>query len=591
MIRMSDVHPNDIAMRFSMFQLKEGNQNDVCIAEAKELQKSELEVHVLKSVDEFIKKNPSTKPITSSLFFNRPGLPDPNGLLSNEIFGLTKQQRSGIMGYIPLNDYFLHPLCYKKLVRLNAKFRNIVHGTKKYIINDMGELVESENGGTGLAWLKKNMDSIKLAKINMSDKIERNVDFIEVNKKTMWINKYLVIPAGYRDVNSNGEGKVEVGEINNLYASLINTCKGLKETADYGFSAAESIKGRAQELILAIYDCISGNNNSLTEGSTGLSKKLGWWKRAGEAKTTNYGARLVLSAPNLNVEYMDDIMVDIKHAAVPLQSICANMFPFMMHWLRHFFDNQFGTGQTIDIVDKSGKVHQCHVEDPYVQFSDDVIKEELTRFIEGWADRFRPVMVKVEEYKEKVAYRFKAEKFDPHNPKKLEPGEAEIVTRRITWCDLFFMAASEVCEGRAIFITRYPIDSCYNQFGALIRVKSTKETIPLYYRGKYYRFYPDIKDEDIGKDTTNAFSDTLWISNLMLKAINGDYDGDTASVKVPFTTEANDELVDFINGKANLIGFDGKCIRVTTNESIQAIFNLTRALPGTKLTPEEDIYK
>ena len=125
----------------------------------------------------------------------------------------------------------------------------------------------------------------------------------------------------------------------------------------------------------------------------------------------------------------------------------------------------------------------------------------------------------------------------------------------------------------------------------MINVKSTKDTIPIYYRGKHYRFYPDIKEEDIDTDTSNRFSDTMWISNLMLKAIGGDYDGDTVSTKAPFTSEAQDELADFIKSKANLIGFDGKCIRASTNESIQSIYNLTRALPGTKLTPTEDIYK
>ena len=589
MININDIREQSNILRFSMFPRLDG-ENDIVIKE-QEMKKSDFEIWTLKSVDEFIKKNPSTKEITSSMFFSRPGMPDPNGLLSNEIFGLTKQERSGIMGYISLNDYFLDPLCYKKLVRLNAKFRNIVHGTKSYIINDAGELVESENGGTGLSWLKKNIDSIKLAKLDMSIKVERNVDFIEANKKIMWIDKYLVIPAFYRDVDNSGEGKVAVGEINNLYASLISSCRGIKETADYGFSAAESIKGRIQELLLAIYDCIIGNNNNMTEGATGLSKKLGYFKRAGEAKTSNFGSRLVLSAPNMAVEYIDDVMVDIKHAAVPLASLLANYYPFIVNWMRHFFDNQFGTGTTIDVINKQGKVVQAHVEEPLIQFSDDVIKEEIHRFIEGWSDRFRPVMIKTEEFKEPMAYRFKAEQYDLRQPDKVETGEAPIINRRITWCDLFFIAACDICEDKPIFITRYPIDSCYNQFGALIKVKSTKDTLPIYYRGKHYQFYPDIKEEDINTDTSNRFSDTMWISNLMLKAIGGDYDGDTVSTKAPFTSEAQDELVDFIKSKANLIGFDGKCIRASTNESIQSIYNLTRTLPATKLTPTEDIYK
>lgn len=62
-----------------------------------------------------------------------------------------------------------------------------------------------------------------------------------------------------------------------------------------------------------------------------------------------------------------------------------------------------------------------------------------------------------------------------------------------------------------------------------------------------------------------------------------DFDGDTASVKGVYTKEANDELAKYINSKANYIGFDGKCIRKSSNESIQAIFDLTRVLGDTKL--------
>ena len=196
----------------------------------------------------------------------------------------------------------------------------------------------SDTGKTGIDWLKKNFQYIKLEKEDMSNKRENLINFIKDNEKTMWTDKLLVMPAHYRDVESKESGKVAVGEINNLYSSLIISCRGIKETSDYGFDTSDSIKGRIQETILAIYDCIIGNNNDMTDGGTGLSKKLGKWKRSGEAKTTNYGSRLVLSAPNMAVENIDDVMVDIKHAAVPLASLCANVFPYVINWCRSFFD-------------------------------------------------------------------------------------------------------------------------------------------------------------------------------------------------------------------------------------------------------------
>lgn len=62
-----------------------------------------------------------------------------------------------------------------------------------------------------------------------------------------------------------------------------------------------------------------------------------------------------------------------------------------------------------------------------------------------------------------------------------------------------------------------------------------------------------------------------------------DFDGDTTSQKGVYTKEANEELTKYINSKANYIGFDGKCIRSSSNEAIQAMFDLTRVLGNTKL--------
>ena len=87
----------------------------------------------------------------------------------------------------------------------------------------------------------------------------------------------------------------------------------------------------------------------------------------------------------------------------------------------------------------------------------------------------------------------------------------------------------------------------------------------------------------IGSDTSNIFIDTLNISNVFLKRITGDYDGDQVSSKGVYTKEANQEIEEFIHSKANYIGLNGKCSLITTNESIQSMYNLTKTLPGQQL--------
>lgn len=582
------MNTSDIIMRLNLIGLENGKIAAYNEAEEKS---EHLQIKLLKNPDEFIKKNPSTKEITSPIFFIKSGnlnTPNPEGLLSNEIFGLTMEERSGIFGYIDLHNYFIHPLIYKKLTRLNRKFREVVHGTKTFKITPSGDLEEDPNGKTGIKWLKANFANIKL-KSTDSDKRDIIIKFIENNRANMWMNKLIVLPAYYRDVNTESTGKISVGEINELYSSIIISVKGIKETEDYGIPVADSINGRIQELLLAVYDWFSGNSNDALEGATGLSKKLGMIRRSGLSKTADFGSRLILSAPELKVETVDE-MIDIKHAEVPLASVCANFEPYMIYHIKKFFENEFAPGSTISVIDKkNNKVVYDRIVDPMIQFSDEVIKEQMKKYIHGYSNRLIPIEVLTENNGTKLML-FKGKHTPPESILNSEENSSEdtqkiepLAGRPMTWCELFFIAANEVVKGKHILITRYPIDSMYNQFPCEVLVSTTLETEPMYFENTFYPKYPKIREDMIGKDTSNMFIDTLRFSNLHLKRIVGDYDGDQVSSKGVFTDEANEEISEFMDSKAYYIGLNGKCTFKTTNESIQSMYELTLVLDGTPL--------
>ena len=162
---------------------------------------------------------------------------------------------------------------------------------------------------------------------------------------------------------------------------------------------------------------------------------------------------------------------------------------------------------------------------------------------------------------------------------KKDTTECPLLQRPLTWCDLFYMAAVEVTEDKAVLITRYPMDQYFNQFPTKVRVSSTRKTVKMVVDGKYYPFYPDIPVDKIGTNTTNVFTDTLKISNAYLTSIVGDYDGDQVSCKSVYSMEANQELLDQINSKRHYVALDMANIMSSTNEGKQALFNLTMVLP------------
>ena len=62
--------------------------------------------------EKFVKVNELT-PVTNPVMFNSINGPTSDGLLSNEIFGITQMERSGIFSYINLGEEFIQPYYYK----------------------------------------------------------------------------------------------------------------------------------------------------------------------------------------------------------------------------------------------------------------------------------------------------------------------------------------------------------------------------------------------------------------------------------------------------------------------------------------------
>ena len=103
------------------------------------------------------------KEVTNPVFFIRNSVPTPDGLLSNEIFGITKYDRANTFAYIDLGDVFINPLIYKMWTKIDSNIKLCVHGINRFIVNDKGELViDEEKGECGVKFLQKNIDKIKL---------------------------------------------------------------------------------------------------------------------------------------------------------------------------------------------------------------------------------------------------------------------------------------------------------------------------------------------------------------------------------------------------------------------------------------------
>lgn len=569
-------------------------------------QNKHLELKPL-DVDGFIKVN-DVKEITDPVFFSSKNMPAPGGLLSNEIFGITKDDRTSIFGYIHLaGETFMHPLGYKIWCRLDKNVKLCAYEMYNFKVNkETGKLEQDPNGETGIKYLRKIIKDLKIPKTD-SDKRNVKVTFLEKYREKLFIDNFLVIPAGYRDVTTDKPGKVTVGEINEMYNAIIRDCNALKESDDYGLSLSGSLRGRIQDSIVAVYDFLAFGRDryGVESPATGLSRKLGLIRRSGMKKSFDWGARLVICTQNLRKESLSDIDVDLDSVGLPIAALCANFYPYMLYHIRKWFENNMTDTDDVLAVDpKNKKTHTVHIKDWREVYSDDRIKKELDRFMHGMSNRFVAIEAPIEENIRmpkgaKPYLIFKGYNVeDEAIIEKTKTGSSmttdglnfSIKERPLTWCDLIYMAAIEITKDKAVLITRFPVDTYWNQFPAKIKVVSTIDTEPMIVNNTFYREYPKIRIQDINKNTTNKFVDVALPNNVRLDSIGGDFDGDTVSSKGIFSIEANDEMLKEINSKKHYISLGGENSMNASKEAIQSLYNLTLVLPDDKNKLKDPVF-
>ena len=508
------------------------------------------------------------KEVTNPIIFEKGNIPTIDGLLSTEIFGINATERKTNFAYIDLKTYLIHPVIYKSLLRMNRNIEYIVQGSKNFIINDKGELIEDEEkGNTGATWLYNNWEKIKFPRNDSRIRNER-IDLLEAfDKDTIFVHYWIVIPAFSRDVNlqDSSEGKVAVHELTKMYSQLIRYASIVEKSNGFEFMI-NTTKYNMQLQLVELYDQYKGK----------IEKKHGLIKKSLMGKSVDYGVRTVISAPRIGYNRPEDMMVDSSHTGIPLYMCCSLLTPFIVHWVRNFFRRELeSTGSKYPVVGKDGKVEYVKLKNPELHFNEEYIEKAIAKFIKSPYNRFDRIELPLDgDYGNKKLYMtFTGRQYIEGEPETASP----LMQRHATWTDILYMAAYECCQDKYVYITRYPLSNITSGiFVTKISVLSTVKTVPMYVGDKVYKNYPNVDltlDESL---VPTQFTDTTNMCNLYLAAIGGDYDGDQVTLKIPFTQEANKEAELKMKEKTQILNSYGRNQRSTTNELLQTLFMLTK---------------
>ena len=511
----------------------------------------------LLQIDDFVKIN-KLKEITDPIYLEHKR-PTPNGLFSYEIFGISQYDRSTIWGYIDLGAKFLHPLAAINFKKYGSTYENIIYGLKNYRFEN-GDFIEDPDGDTGIDFLYDHYDEIKWRKTESITSTER-INFLKQGKDKLFITKFPVCPPFYRDINDNANVGIPI--INDLYKKIISQSIALKKSGNFSFFG-NLTKANVQKTLIEIFN----HWVSQTKGKNGLIRKYVM------GRNIDYGIWLVLSAPRITGERYSDMQVDFDHFGYPLHATLSMLKPFIFHGVKEFFENEFRGGNYETTDDETGDVYSVKLIEPELDFSDDFLNKKIEQFIKGHSSRFESVeLPRVAGHENEKMYMKITGRFGASN---------NLVTRNMTWTDVFYMVAVNVAANKRCIMSRYPIEHFYSVCYPKIRVMSTIETTTAEIDGIKYEHYPVVYPDT---DSSNSFVNTLSPANVYLAGMGADFDGDSTPSRAIFTDEANSDAERFSRDKKNFLNLVGKNIRTTDRDFIQLAYSLS--LP-TYLVPLDD---
>jgi len=329
----------------------------------------------LLDIDEFITKNQCRKVTSPAIFIDNKSLKfHPDGVYSEEIFGRKgSRDRMKRFGYIETNFIFIHPIGYELLTTLFGK--QVIDSLKKmedvYILKNgaIVKKVDNQNNITQVINAPEQLYNIlKEVKSTPESYKEIYEFYIEQDEKTfnrvlelldrIFINKWLIIPAGVRDIVIQPNGTYREFEISEQYRYLIDTVNQINELLQKNDKQENNNKADLDDLL----NTNDTNDNNAPEQIkklinlfylrlqkitdmllNNISGKTGLFRGSKLSKRVDHVVRLVLGH-NRNL--------DLNQVGIPWMFLIKLYEPFVVYHitknpefedLKEFFKNQIQT--------------------------------------------------------------------------------------------------------------------------------------------------------------------------------------------------------------------------------------------------------
>lgn len=447
-----------------------------------------------------------------------------NGFFSVSIFGKTgDERRNRRFSYIDIKVKIFHPVILRALIQLKKFYGDIIASKDYAIWNDEIKDFEKSTpmeGSTGFNFFVSHWKDIEFES-RPSVSREQNIILLKKYAEIAMLDKIIVIPAGLRDIELQGDGRVGEDEINEFYRKLLSLANSITDIAvNNNPEVLDRIRFSLQNTFSQLYDYLE----NMIQGKKKLM--MGKWA---SRKIFN-GTRNVITAMNTVSEELDSKgNMGFNDTIVGLYQFLKASLPISRFNIKNGFLSKVFTGPNSPVVlvnKKTLKKETVTLNHQYFDswMTDEGLEKVITSFGE---ENIRHKVLEISGYYVGLIYK------GPDNTFKLLQSIDELPDGRskddvypLTFCELLYLSVYETSVDYPVFVTRYPITG----FGSIYPSKVfLKPTVSVEVRkelddnwepkeDRYTAYQFPIRDA--------SFINSMSPSSTKLALLGADFDGD-----------------------------------------------------------------
>jgi hypothetical protein len=523
--------------------------------------------------DNFIRDHKAL-PVTSSLT-SEPSttLFHKDGLYSEDIFGpIGSPDRMLRFGYIELNTTIFNPKIFKLIIQLGGIYKDIMSGASYAVFNQVtknfervvGDPLEVEGADTGYLFFMRHFHDIKFTTTESSKRDER-IEVIEQYKNQALMSRYLVEPAGLRDIANDSSGRLIQDDVNKLYVALIMYSRSIPKGSQSPLydPVRWQLQSKAQEIYEYIENFLDGKRGFI-QGSFARRKVA-----MGTRNVITAAPNSAASPEDPQLLKTDDVMVGVYQTSKGLQ-------PSFKHAFNMLFGGPIFKGEAVSQIalsdPKTGKLVYTSITPATrdVWTSSDGIDKLINSF-RNIDLRSKPVLITDSEGKryalsliydegDEIALCRSIDDLEARWPRKINKAKL----RPMTYIEMFYLIAEVISVGKHGIVTRYPVIEQGSSYVAELHVVSTTparcvKLIDLLSIGQepmILRQYPVVGA---------SYMDAMMVHPSKLAALGGDHDGDKCSLEMIWGDDCNRECAEYLASPKSVINTDLRFITGGSN--------------------------